>query len=108
MSCLTCPSPPSCPAQIRELIRVLDMRKDEAIERTFKGVAKNFREVFAELVPGGRGELVMQVGDSVRDRHVGDTGDEDACVAVWGGPTQADLGHCTAGTHVQDYIQRSQ
>jgi structural maintenance of chromosome 3 (chondroitin sulfate proteoglycan 6) len=37
------------------------MRKDEAIERTFKGVAKNFREVFAELVPGGRGELVMQV-----------------------------------------------
>lgn len=35
------------------------MRKDEAIERTFKGVAKNFREVFAELVPGGSGELVM-------------------------------------------------
>ena len=29
------------------------MRKDESIERTFKGVAKNFREVFAELVPGG-------------------------------------------------------
>lgn len=28
------------------------MRKDEAIERTFKGVAKNFREVFADLVPG--------------------------------------------------------
>jgi len=36
------------------------MRKDEAIERTFKGVAKNFREVFAALVPGGKGELVMQ------------------------------------------------
>ncbi len=31
------------------------MRKDEAIERTFKGVAKNFREVFADLVPGGWG-----------------------------------------------------
>ena len=30
------------------------------MERTFKGVARNFREVFAELVPGGRGELVMQ------------------------------------------------
>ena len=28
------------------------MRKDEAIERTFKGVAKHFRDVFAELVPG--------------------------------------------------------
>lgn len=25
-----------------------------------QGVAKNFREVFAELAPGGRGELVMQ------------------------------------------------
>ena len=23
------------------------MRKDEALERTFKGVAKNFREIFA-------------------------------------------------------------
>lgn len=43
-----------------ELINALDMRKDEAIERTFKGVAKHFRDVFAELVPGGRGELVMQ------------------------------------------------
>ncbi|GAX82234.1 hypothetical protein CEUSTIGMA_g9662.t1 [Chlamydomonas eustigma] len=47
-------------AKIRELIYALDMRKDEAIERTFKGVAKHFRDVFAELVPGGRGELVMQ------------------------------------------------
>ena len=46
--------------QILELIAALDMRKDEAIERTFKGVAKHFRDVFAELVPGGRGELVMQ------------------------------------------------
>jgi hypothetical protein len=46
--------------KIRELIAALDMRKDEAIERTFKGVAKHFRDVFAELVPGGKGELVMQ------------------------------------------------
>jgi chromosome segregation ATPase len=30
------------------------MRKDEAIERTFKGVAKQFRDVFAQ-VSGGRG-----------------------------------------------------
>ncbi|MEW5315971.1 MAG: hypothetical protein WDW38_007365 [Sanguina aurantia] len=44
---------------IRQLIAVLDGRKDEAIERTFKGVAMNFRDVFAELVPGGKGELVM-------------------------------------------------
>lgn len=52
--------------KIRELIAALDMRKNEAIERTFKGVAKNFREVFAELVPGGKGELVMQRRRMVR------------------------------------------
>eukprot|EP00899_Mesostigma_viride_P022420 jgi/Mesvir1/3362/Mv04256-RA.1 len=46
--------------KIRELISVLDLRKDEAIERTFKGVAKHFREIFAELVPNGTGSLVMQ------------------------------------------------
>lgn len=44
---------------IRELIEVLDQRKDEAIERTFKGVAKHFAEVFHELVPTGRASLVM-------------------------------------------------
>eukprot|EP00301_Raphidiophrys_heterophryoidea_P004522 c11960_g1_i1.p1 GENE.c11960_g1_i1~~c11960_g1_i1.p1 ORF type:complete len:1246 (-),score=410.48 c11960_g1_i1:60-3728(-) len=44
---------------IQELIQVLDQRKDEAIERTFKGVAKNFCQVFAELVPHGRADLVM-------------------------------------------------
>jgi structural maintenance of chromosome 3 (chondroitin sulfate proteoglycan 6) len=46
--------------KIKELIAMLDARKDESIERTFKMVAKNFREVFRQLVPGGRGELVMQ------------------------------------------------
>ncbi|KAG0461192.1 hypothetical protein HPP92_021489 [Vanilla planifolia] len=45
--------------KIRELISVLDQRKDESIERTFKGVARNFREVFSELVQGGHGYLVM-------------------------------------------------
>ncbi|KAL0670600.1 hypothetical protein Bca4012_033304 [Brassica carinata] len=30
--------------KIKELITVLDQRKDESIERTFKGVARNFRE----------------------------------------------------------------
>jgi hypothetical protein len=65
------PARPPARPQIRQLIGVLDMRKDEAIERTFKGVAKHFREVFAELVPGGRGELVMQVG---RGRAAGAAG----------------------------------
>lgn len=45
---------------IQELIEVLDQRKDEAIERTFKLVSKNFEEIFAKLVPAGRGRLVMQ------------------------------------------------
>ena len=36
--CVVCPAD----AKIRELIGALDMRKNEAIERTFKGVAKNF------------------------------------------------------------------
>ncbi|KAL6527888.1 Structural maintenance of chromosomes protein 3 [Orobanche minor] len=45
--------------KIKELISVLDMRKDESIERTFKGVAKHFRDVFSELVQGGHGFLVM-------------------------------------------------
>ncbi|KAF9097342.1 Structural maintenance of chromosomes protein 3 [Mortierella sp. GBA35] len=47
-------------AAIRELIQTLDQRKDEAIERTFKQVAKNFSEVFFKLVPAGRGKLIMQ------------------------------------------------
>jgi structural maintenance of chromosome 3 (chondroitin sulfate proteoglycan 6) len=39
---------------------VLDLRKDEAIERTFKQVAANFEEVFEKLVPAGRGRLIIQ------------------------------------------------
>lgn len=45
---------------IEELIQVLDMRKDEAIERTFKQVASNFEEVFEKLVPAGKGRLIIQ------------------------------------------------
>ncbi|KAG9296995.1 hypothetical protein G9A89_008581 [Geosiphon pyriformis] len=45
---------------ISDLIDVLDQRKDEAIERTFKQVAKYFSEVFEKLVPAGRGQLIMQ------------------------------------------------
>ncbi|KAG9034704.1 Structural maintenance of chromosomes protein 3 [Tulasnella sp. JGI-2019a] len=45
---------------ITELINVLDQRKDEAIERTFKQVSKYFEEVFEKLVPAGRGRLIMQ------------------------------------------------
>lgn len=47
-------------ASINELVQVLDQRKDEAIERTFKQVAKNFEQVFEKLVPAGRGRLIIQ------------------------------------------------
>ena len=46
--------------KILELMDHLDKKKDEAIERTFKQVSLNFKEVFSKLVPGGKGELVMQ------------------------------------------------
>ncbi|KAL9651690.1 hypothetical protein ABK040_009305 [Willaertia magna] len=45
---------------IEDLIQVLDRRKDEAIERTFKQVAKNFKEIFQTLVPGGKASLTMK------------------------------------------------
>ncbi|CAM8970304.1 unnamed protein product [Rhodiola kirilowii] len=60
--------------KIKELITVLDQRKDESIERTFKGVVKHFKDVFAELVPGGHGTLTML---KKKDGHHGDDEDED-------------------------------
>lgn len=44
---------------IEDLIQNLDMRKDEAIERTFGMVRRYFAEVWGKLVSGGKGELVM-------------------------------------------------
>lgn len=45
---------------IRELIEVLDQRKDEAIERTFKQVSREFATIFSRLVPAGKGRLIIQ------------------------------------------------
>ena len=64
---------------IQNLIQVLDQRKDEAIERTFKQVATNFEEIFEKLVPAGRGVLIMQrridqlTQDSMDDEAADDT-----------------------------------
>lgn len=44
---------------ILSLLSNLDAKKDEAIERTFRGVSKHFAEVFGELAPGGHAEMVM-------------------------------------------------
>jgi structural maintenance of chromosome 3 (chondroitin sulfate proteoglycan 6) len=35
--------------KIRELVTTLDLRKDESIERTFKQVAKNFKDIFSAV-----------------------------------------------------------
>ncbi|KAI8873337.1 chromosome associated protein [Ramicandelaber brevisporus] len=45
---------------IGRLMQHLDQQKDEAIERTFRQVAFNFKQVFAKLVPGGNAQLIMQ------------------------------------------------
>lgn len=45
---------------IEELIKVLDERKDEAIERTFKQVSREFADTFEKLVPAGKGRLIIQ------------------------------------------------
>ncbi|RMJ29060.1 Chromosome segregation protein [Aspergillus sp. HF37] len=60
---------------INELIGVLDQRKDEAIERTFKQVSREFANVFERLVPSGRGRLVIQ---RKTDRDLGQDGELDS------------------------------
>ncbi|XJO75499.1 hypothetical protein BDV3_006173 [Batrachochytrium dendrobatidis] len=44
---------------IEDLIRVLDQRKDDAIEQTFKQVAQNFSDIWEKIVPSGQGHLIM-------------------------------------------------
>lgn len=61
-------------ASIEELITVLDQRKDEAIERTFKQVSREFASVFEKLVPAGRGRLVIQ---RKADKHAVEEDDSD-------------------------------
>lgn len=56
---------------ILELIETLDHRKDEAIERTFRQVSREFAKVFERLVPAGRGSLRIQ-------RRIDQRGDEDS------------------------------
>lgn len=50
--------------KIRELMQSLEMRKVEAIQFTFKQVAKYFTTVFKKLVPNGSGHLVLKTKDS--------------------------------------------
>ena len=63
-------------ASIQELVEVLDQRKDEAIERTFKQVSKEFASIFERLVPAGRGRLVIQRRIDQRAREDEDSDEE--------------------------------
>ena len=54
---------------IQSLIKKLDMRKDEAIMRTFGGVQKHFSEVFSELVPSGKGSLILEKSDDAENEN---------------------------------------
>lgn len=62
---------------IMDLIQHLDQKKDEAIERTFKGIAKQFSTVFAELVPGGKGTLVIEAKSPDEEKEVEEEEQED-------------------------------
>eukprot|EP00605_Chrysophyceae_sp_TOSAG23-4_P000929 GSChrysophyteH1.ASY1.ANO1.1029.1 assembled CDS len=61
---------------ITKLIESLDQQKEEAILRTFRGVSKHFSEVFAELVKGGQGKLLMRTSDDMADIHETESDDE--------------------------------
>ncbi|KAL2064697.1 hypothetical protein VTL71DRAFT_3835 [Oculimacula yallundae] len=63
-------------ASIQDLVEVLDQRKDEAIERTFKQVSKEFASIFERLVPAGRGRLVIQRKTDQRVREDEDSDEE--------------------------------
>uniref|UniRef100_A0A914HC04 RecF/RecN/SMC N-terminal domain-containing protein n=1 Tax=Globodera rostochiensis TaxID=31243 RepID=A0A914HC04_GLORO len=45
---------------IQELLTVLENRRYETLQLTFKQVAKNFEDVFNKLIPQGKANLVMQ------------------------------------------------
>lgn len=63
---------------IRELVDVLDQRKDEAIERTFRQVSKEFARIFEKLVPAGKGRLVIQRRSDAVARGAAEEQDNDS------------------------------
>lgn len=57
--------------KIKELLNMLEQRKMEAIQFTFKQISTFFSEVFNKLVPSGRGQLVMKTVDNDEGREIG-------------------------------------
>jgi structural maintenance of chromosome 3 (chondroitin sulfate proteoglycan 6) len=62
---------------IQKLVDSLDIKKEEAILRTFKGVSKHFADVFSELVKDGKGQLIMRTSEDEEDE-----GGEDLAALV--------------------------
>ena len=62
-------------SKVKELIESLDRKKDEAINRTFRGVSAHFKDVFKELCPNGAGELIMR---TALDEENGESDDDEA------------------------------
>lgn len=57
--------------KIKELISMLEQRKMEAIQFTFKQISKYFTEVFKKLVPPGRAKLVLKTSDHEEGHEIG-------------------------------------
>lgn len=56
--------------KIKELLSMLEQRKVEAIQLTFKQVSKYFTEVFKKLVPSGRANLVLRTMDNEEGSNI--------------------------------------
>ncbi|KAK3717623.1 Structural maintenance of chromosomes protein 3 [Vermiconidia calcicola] len=73
-------------SSIQELIDHLDQKKDEAIERTFRQVSREFATVFERLVPAGKGRLIIQRRtDKAQAPPAEDSGDENEAAQRPGG-----------------------
>lgn len=57
--------------KIKELLSMLEQRKLEAIQFTFKQVSKYFTEVFKKLVPSGRANLVLRTAGNDDGQELG-------------------------------------
>jgi structural maintenance of chromosome 3 (chondroitin sulfate proteoglycan 6) len=54
------------------------MKKDEAIRSTFKNIAKHFSITFAELVPGGKAQLIIQKRSNRVEEREGEPSEEES------------------------------
>ena len=62
---------------IQKLVDSLDVQKEEAILRTFRGVSHHFSEVFSELVKGGKGQLIMRTSEDEDEEGGVELGEEE-------------------------------